>query len=303
MKTNSDELKTFIVVVEQNSFSKAAIILNQDTSAVSRTIKKLEMKLETTLLTRTTRRINLTQEGTWLYEKASAIINDIKSIESYLLKDKENPRGTLHINAATPFIFHVLAPLVSDFNKTYPNIVLTLQSSETFVNLLESRVDVAIRIGELVDSTLRCRSIGVTYRHIVASPKYLKKYGQPSATAELEQHRCLGFTSPSHLNQWPVRNHIDELLTITPNMVSNSGELLRKLCLEGNGIACLSDFMIQADLESGALVSILDKQRLNISMPIHAVYYSDRGADNRIRCFLDFICEKMVTSNIIHPVL
>ncbi|WP_256742056.1 LysR substrate-binding domain-containing protein, partial [Cronobacter sakazakii] len=119
----------------------------------------------------------------------------------------------------------------------------------------------------------------------------LERYGVPKNICELNDHVCLGFTEPVSLNTWPVACEDGQLLEITPGMTSNSGETLKQLCLTGNGIACLSDFMIDKEIEQGELVELLAEYRLPVEMPFSAVYYSDRAVSTRIRTFIDFLSE------------
>ncbi|ANI29539.1 LysR family transcriptional regulator [Yersinia entomophaga] len=297
MKANSDELITFVTVVECGSFSRAAEQLEQANSVVSRTVKKLETKLGVTLLNRTTRQISLTQEGEHYFRRTQAILREMALAENELLDNPLNPRGLLRIDASTPVILHMLAPLVASFRVRYPLMALSLVSSETFINLIERKVDIAIRVGTLQDSTLRARKLMNSYRHIVASPAYLQRYGTPRTAAELQQHVCLGFNDLPALNRWPLLAHDGQLLEINSDVSSNNGETQRRLCLEGNGVACLSDFMIQKDIDRGDLVPILKDLTIPVVMPINAVYYSDQAVSSRLRCFIDFVTERLAENS------
>ncbi|HDZ9833261.1 TPA: DNA-binding transcriptional regulator YafC [Yersinia enterocolitica] len=297
MKANSDELITFVTVVECGSFSRAAEQLEQANSVVSRTVKKLENKLGVTLLNRTTRQISLTQEGEHYFRRVQNILREMATAENEILDNHLNPKGLLRIDAATPVVLHIIAPLMAEFRQRYPLVTLSLVSSETFINLIERKVDIAIRVGTLQDSTLRARKLMTSYRHILASPAYLKQYGTPQTAADLENHLCLGFNDLPTLNRWPLAGADGQLYEIKSDLASNNGETQRRLCLEGNGIACLSDFMVQQDLQRGDLVPILQEHTLPVAMPINAVYYSDQAVSNRLRCFIDFINERLISAN------
>jgi DNA-binding transcriptional LysR family regulator len=170
-------------------------------------------------------------------------------------------------------------------------MTLSLVSSETFINLIERKVDVAIRAGTLTDSSLRARPLFNSYRKIIASPDYLEKHGTPKTVEELKQHLCLGFTEPVSLNTWPVSCNDGQLFEIQCGLSSNSGETLKHLCLSGNGIACLSDYMVDKEIAKGDFVELLADKRLPVEMPFSAVYYSDRAVSTRIRAFIDFLSE------------
>lgn len=200
MKATSEELAIFVSVVESGSFSRAAEQLGQANSAVSRAVKKLEMKLGVSLLNRTTRQLSLTEEGERYFRRVQSILQEMASAESEIMETRNTPRGLLRIDAATPVVLHFLMPLIKPFRERYPEVTLSLVSSETIINLIERKVDVAIRAGTLTDSSLRARPLFNSYRKIIASPDYISRYGKPETIDDLKQHVCLGFTEPASLN-------------------------------------------------------------------------------------------------------
>ncbi|WP_428943979.1 DNA-binding transcriptional regulator YafC [Pantoea sp. FN060301] len=291
MRANSEELRIFVAVVESGSFSRAAGQLAMANSAVSRAVKKLETKLGVELLTRTTRHVKLTQEGEAYFRRVQLILREMAAAENELIESRQTPQGLLRIDAATPVVLHLLMPMVNAFRERYPDVRLSLVSSETFINLIERKVDIAIRVGNLTDSSLRARPLFTSYRKIVASPSYLEQYGKPQRVDDLADRHCLGFVEPQSLNRWPVAQEDGQLYEINPTITSNSGETLRQLCLTGNGIACLSGFMIDQDIQAGRVVELLADKVLPVGMPFNAVYYSDRAVSTRIRAFIDFMSE------------
>ncbi|ATM75234.1 LysR family transcriptional regulator [Serratia fonticola] len=293
MKANSDELITFVTVVECGSFSRAAEHLERANSVVSRTVKKLESKLGVTLLNRTTRQISLTQEGENYFRQVQKVLSDMAAAENALMESRQRPQGLLRVDAATPVVLHVLTPLVGEFRARYPEMSLSLVSSETFINLIERKVDIAIRVGELTDSSLKARKLMTSYRKIVTSPAYLKQFGTPQSVEDLAQHCCIGFNELPNLNRWPLACADGRQLEIVPGLTTNSGETQRHLCLHGNGIACLSNFMIDEDIQRGDLVQLLIKETLPVAIPVNAVYYSDSAVSNRLRSFIDFLSESL----------
>lgn len=260
---------------------------------MSRTVKKLESKLGVTLLNRTTRQISLTHEGEHYFRRVQSILREMATAENEILDNQLNPKGLLRIDASTPVVLHILAPLIAEFRQRYPLVTLSLVSSETFINLIERKVDIAIRVGTLQDSTLRARKLMTSYRHILASPAYLQQHETPRTVVDLQHHVCLGFNDLPTFNRWPLTDSDGQLYEIKSDITSNNGETQRRLCLEGNGIACLSDFMVQQDLQRGDLIPVLAEHTLRVAMPINAVYYSDQAVSNRLRCFIDFINERL----------
>ncbi|MDX6019100.1 DNA-binding transcriptional regulator YafC [Scandinavium sp. V105_16] len=291
MRATSEEIAIFIAVVESGSFSRAAELLGQANSAVSRAVKKLESKLGVSLLNRTTRQLSLTEEGERYFRRMQGVLQEMAAAENELMETRHTPRGLLRIDAATPVILHYLLPLIKPFRERYPEITLSLVSSETFINLIERKVDVAIRVGTLTDSSLRARPLFASYRKIIASPEYVERFGMPETVDDLKQHLCLGFTEPASLNTWPLACCDGQLHEVTSGISSNSGETLKQLCLSGNGIACLSDYMVDKEIARGEFVELLADKRLPVEMPFSAVYYSDRAVSTRIRAFIDFLSD------------
>jgi DNA-binding transcriptional LysR family regulator len=195
----------------------------------------------------------------------------------------------LRINAAAPFMLHVVVPLVTGFRQRYPDIQLQLHSSDRIIDLLEQRTDIAIRIGPLRDSTLHARALGSNRLRILASPAYLERHGAPGTVSDLAGHSLLGFTQPDSLNQWPLRHPLGDSLAISPSLCASSGETLRQLALAGAGIVCLADFMTRADRARGDLQELLIRDTVEVRQPIHAVYYRNTALASRIACFLDYL--------------
>lgn len=291
MKIHSDELAVFVQVVESGSFSRAAEHLAMANSVVSRTVKKLEDKLAVNLLNRTTRQLSLTEEGHRFFVRAQKILQEMAAAEMEMLSTNAEPQGVLRIDSASPMLLHLIAPHAAEFRQRYPKIDLSLVSSEGYINLIERKVDLAIRAGKLDDSGLRVRHLFNSYHKLVASPDYLARYGSPPTIAELDRHTTIGYSDLKSLNEWPFSDSNIPYIA-TPQLTANNGEVIRRLCLESTGIACLSDFMVNSDIATGRLVELLPEKRLDMPLSFHAVYYSDRAVSLKIRVFIDFLREK-----------
>ncbi|BBT18956.1 LysR substrate-binding domain-containing protein [Metapseudomonas otitidis] len=289
MKATSDELLHFVAVVDCGSISAAAEQLHLTPSAISRSLARLEGKLATTLLNRTTRRMELTEEGRFFLDQARDILQRMDSLEERLALRRQRPAGRLRVNAASPFMLHAVVPHVGAFRALYPDIQLELNTNDQIIDLLEQRTDVAIRIGPLGDSSLHARPLGASRLHLLASPDYLARQGRPERVEDLAGHSLLGFTQPESLNLWPLRHAGGEQWRITPSLSASSGETLRQLALAGEGIACLASFMSDRDLAEGRLVKLLGEAMSDYRQPIHAVYYRNTQLALRIQCFLDFL--------------
>ena len=293
MKTRSEELQVFVSVIDCGSISAAAEQLGQTPSAVSRTLARLEGKLGTTLINRTTRRMDLTEEGRFFVLHARSILEQMSELEERLSLHRQTPSGRLRINAAAPFMLHAIVPWIAEFRALYPAIELELNTDDLIIDLLQQSTDVAIRIGELADSSLHARSLGCSPIQILASPEYLQRHGVPRQVSDLSEHCLLGFSSLDSLNQWPLRHADGDSWRIRPQLTASSGETLRQLALAGQGIVCLSHFMTHEDIRAGRLHVLLSEANNGYRQPIHAVYYRNTQLALRIQCFLDFIQAKL----------
>lgn len=287
MLTRSDDLEMVLTVVDAGGFSAAAETLDVQVAKVSRSVSKVESQLGVSIFNRTTRRVELTEEGRQFVDSVRVGLQMIQSAEEEIVSRGELPKGRLRVDAASPFVFHQLVPLVQSFKEAYPDIELELTSNEGFVDLLEKRTDVAIRIGKLSDSTLHARPLGKSLLHIVASPDYLAKRGLPTKPEDLSSHQIVGFAGNKVLNHWPLPNQSD----VAPTVTASNGETVRQLALAGNGIACLSGFMVQEDMAAGRLIPILEQDKLaNTDRErVNAVYYKSSSVSKRISAFIDFI--------------
>lgn len=293
MKITLDEMQALLAVIDSGTISAAAEQLGQTPSGVSRALGRLEEKLGTTLLTRTTRRLHLTAEGEAFVRQARQIVEAVETAEEQMALRRQRPAGRLRVDAAMPFVLHVIAPLVARYRQQFPEVALEVNSSERYIDLLERRTDLAIRIGPLADSTLHARLLGRCRLQLVASPAYLRQHGTPDSVTALSAHTLLGFNEPESLNRWPLPGDDEGQLRVRPDIAASSGETLRRLAVEGAGITCLSDFLTHADRASGALVPLLAAQTLDVYQPIHAVYYRNTAVSARVRSFVDVLAEGM----------
>lgn len=200
MKSTIEELIAFISIVDTGSIVAAAEQLQQTPSGLSRALNRLEKKLQVTLLERTTRKLKLTQEGRLFLDKARSILAELVEAEDALLKSDSDTSGLIRIDSATPFVLHVLAPLMQKFMQRYPKIEIELNSNEQVIDLLQHKTDVAIRFGVLHDSSLHAKLVCKSRLYIVASPDYLEQAGIPQTPQSLLQHQLVGFSKPVYLN-------------------------------------------------------------------------------------------------------
>lgn len=287
VSAKTEDLEAFLTVVDTGSFSHAASLLNQQVAKISRAVSRLETSLEVTLLNRTTRRLELTEEGELFLRYAREGLNTLERGEEAIRLLKRAPSGKLRVDAASPFVLHQLTPLVGAFSSAYPDIELDITSHDSIIDLLEHKTDIAIRIGDLNDSNLHARRLGTSKLHLVASPEYLKANPAIGNSSTLNQHKLIGFSDAPALNKWPLNQEMALKFTLR----ASSGETIRHLCLAGQGIALLSNFMVQRDIKNDALVSIFQQDIVspNRRESVQAVYYRNSAVSSRISAFLDFI--------------
>ena len=293
MKSTLEEQQAFVTVVDSGSITNAAERLGITVSGVSRALNRLERKLGTTLLRRTTRRLELTEEGETFLGHCRHILAAVDEAEEAMLDRHSQPQGRLRINAAPSFMQFVIVPVIGEFRARYPGITLALDTHDRFVDLLEQRVDLAIRIGELEDSSLHARLLGYSPLRILASPAYLERHGAPKSIDDLKQHSLLGFNQLDHLNRWPLRHADGSLLAIIPTLAASSGSTLVELAVAGEGIVCLADFMTITPRQKGTLVEVLPNHIELQTQTVNAVYYRQATLSQRTRLFMDFLAEQL----------
>ncbi len=292
MKSTLEELQAFISIVDSGSIVEASKHLQQTTSGLSRALQRLETKLNVTLLERTTRKLKLTQEGQLFLEKARKILHDLNEAEDALLKSDSDTSGLIRVDSATPFVLHVIVPVLQEFSALYPNIEIELNSNDQIIDLLEHKTDVAIRFGQLNDSSLHAKLLCKSRLYIVASPEYLEKNGYPKTPKDLLNHTQIGFSKVNHLNTWPIK--VDDLnFTCKPRIKASNGETVRHLALQGLGITCLSAFLIHRDLQQKHLIALFEDHIELHEQSIHAVYYQQEHLPKRVRLFIEFLAQRL----------
>jgi DNA-binding transcriptional LysR family regulator len=288
----SGEMEVFVRVVQEAGFSAAARSLDLTPSAVSKLIGRLEGRLGARLLNRTTRALTLTAEGEAYYRAASRILQDINEADQAAAGG--TLRGRLHVNTTIPFGTMYVAPAVPLFVKRNPELVVDLSFTDAVVDLVAERADVAIRIGNLPDSSLIARKLGQSRRVICAAPAYLAKHGRPTAPGDLAQHECLTFNFRRGVQSWPFRI-AGEMVEqpVSGRYVVNNGETMKHLTLAGAGIARLGLFHVCDDIKAGRLVPLLEKFNPEDLELIHAVHVGGGPVPHRVRAFIDFMAERL----------
>lgn len=290
----SGELEVFVRVIELGGFSAAARACGMTPSAVSKLIARLEQRLGTRLLNRSTRQLQLTAEGCAFYERGIRILADLEEAER-CASEHSAPRGRLRVNANVPFGHHFLLPLVPEFLQRYPDVTLDIVLTDEVIDILQQRTDVAVRAGPLKDSNLVARKLGTTRMIIAGAPDYLHRHGTPVTPAELLTHNRLSANYVRAQNGWPLRyDGNDIVLPVTGNAQASDGEALRRLALAGLGLARLAAFQVRDDLAAGRLLPVLENCNPGDSEDVHAVYVGQGGyLPLHMQAFLDFLAERV----------
>ncbi|WP_424135913.1 LysR family transcriptional regulator [Roseomonas chloroacetimidivorans] len=288
----SGEMEVFVRVVERGGFSAAAKALGLTPSGVSKLMTRLEARLGTRLLLRSTRQLKLTSEGQAFYSRSVRVLADIAEAEQEAAAGA-TPRGRVRINTNLPFGLHKLLPLVPGLRARYPEVELDLVMTDQVVDLTREGADLAIRSGMLRPSRLRARKLGESGYAIVASPAYLAEHGRPESFADLEGHVRLAFNFARSVPDWLVL-HEGEAVALPPRggVLASDGEALRQLALAGVGLARLNLFHVGPDIRAGTLVPVLEHLNPGDVETVHAVYLGQASPlPARVRAVIDYLSE------------
>ncbi|WP_447766029.1 LysR family transcriptional regulator [Sphingopyxis panaciterrae] len=291
-------MEVFAAVAVEGSFSAAGRLLDLTPSAVSRTIDRIEARFGVRLLLRSTRALTLTAEGEAYLRAARRILADIEDSEQ-AIADQGAPRGRLRVSAAQAHGRLCIVPLLGEFVRRYPNILVDMNLSDRLVDVAAGQADIAIRFGPLADSLLTARRLGENRRVVIASPAYLERHGTPRVPEDLHDHNCLNFNFRRAEPVWPFRRDgRDFALSVKGNIEANNGETLGQLAAAGVGIARVGAFSVVEELADGRLIPILEDYNPGDVETIHAVFAGGANTPARVRVFVDFLVERLATG---HP--
>lgn len=291
LETNrAAEMEVFTRVVDLGGFTAAAREFRLTPSGVSKLVSRLEGRLGSRLVNRSTRKLQLTAEGQVFYQRATRILADLDEAEREAATGA-SPRGHLRVNTNIPVGMRLIVPLVPRFLEENPQVTLDMVLTDTVVDLMQERADVAIRFGPLRDSRLVARKLGTTRNAVVAAPSYLAEHGTPSTPTDLARHRGIGWTFSRSLAGWPFRSDNGvESYSPPPIVRASDGEVARQFVLDGVGLARLSRFHVGPDIEAGRLVEVLAEFNPGEREDVHMVFLGRGGPlPARVRAFVDFL--------------
>ncbi|MGB9174766.1 MAG: LysR substrate-binding domain-containing protein [Bradyrhizobium sp.] len=286
-------LATFVRVVETGSLSKAARSLPSSLTSVSRQLSALEQHFGTQFVRRTTRRLTLTDEGRMLYERAKAVLAELKQVEAALSANRQEPTGRLRISAPTLIGRALIAPLLAEFLRLYPSVSIDLQLVDRAVDMLEEDIHVALRIGHLPDSQHIVRRLTDIQMIVCAAPLYLKQRGIPVTPAELSGHDCLAFSEAPGVGEWRFGSEArsQSNTAISARLWVNSLDALVLAAEQGAGVVRVPSWLVKRELSAGRLVRIL-KDFEPPAAPLNVLFQSARLASPKTRVFADYLVER-----------
>ena len=287
-------MQIFVGVVEAGSISGAAERLGLAKSAVSRRLAELEARLGASLIQRTTRRLNLTDNGRAFYERCVAILADLDEAEAAVSQAQGALKGGLKVALPLSFGMLHLAPLIQEFMTRHPEVRFELDFNDRQIDLMQEGFDLAIRIATLEDSSLIARRLAPILHVVCASPGYLAKHSPPKIAADLAQHMCLAYSNVRDPGLWTYRGPDGSAGTVRVpiRLAASSGEFLIRAAIAGEGLILIPTFYCHEALRTGQLVAVLTDHTWP-ELSAYAVYPPTRHLSSRVRVFIDFLAERL----------
>ena len=286
-------MSIFRRVVERGSFAGAAEDMGLSPSAVSKFITRLELRLGVRLINRTTRRLALTHEGEIYLERSRDILGAIESVEAEIASARVSPRGHLRVHVFPTFAVDHLSATLPNFLARYPRVTLEFLVTNQLVNLIGDNVDIALRVGQLIDSTLVARKIVDLTQVVCASPKYLADRGRPMKPSDLARHDCLNLSHIPDSTTWSFRMKGARVrVDVKGPIIADSAHMLLKLAIEGAGIIRFGDIIVARAIQEGLLVPLLQDFQEPEKYPLWAILPPGRQRTPKVKVFLDFVMER-----------
>ncbi|MBF7141066.1 MULTISPECIES: LysR family transcriptional regulator [Pseudomonas] len=283
-----EDMRLFAQVLESGSFTAAADQLGVSKQLVSRRLMQLEARLGVRLLNRSTRRLDVTPLGQAYHEAALRLLNEVEQVEQSIASAQGQPRGTVRLSAPLSFAVEHLAGLLPLFMQRYPQVTVEVDLSDRSVDLIAEGFDLALRIGELEDSSLIARRIGQVERVWVASPDYLAAHGTPGTPGDLARHACLPY-GHGRVCQWRFEHEgQSQVIHVTGRLRANNGEVLREAAISGLGVTYLPLFIVRDALQAGHLVRVLDTYR-PAALALSALYPQHRQGARAVQALVEFL--------------
>jgi len=287
---NWEGVTEFVAVAEVNSFTGAARKLSTSVAQISRRVSALEARLAVKLLNRTTRKVTLTEAGQLYFQQCKHLVDGLTQAELAVTQMQSSPKGLVKITAPVTYGEQILAPLLHQFLTLYPDVELELVLTNQKLDLIESGMDMAVRLGRLEDSTMIAMRLASRQLYVCASVEYIKRFGEPHTLSELHTHQCL----VGSIDLWRFKQlGKEKSVRIFGRIKCNSGFALHDAAIRGLGLVQLPDYYVKQDLESGRLIEVLSQYR-DEKEGIWALYPQNRNLLPKVRLLIDFLAEHLV---------
>jgi LysR family transcriptional regulator for bpeEF and oprC len=296
-------MEVFVQVVDAGGFTRAADNMQLPKATVSTLVQALETTLAVKLLHRTTRQVSVTSDGAAYYERCLRILSDVRDAEESLSTNRASPSGRLRVDVATAMANDLLLPALPDFFKRYPDIRLDLGCSDRAVDLIEEGVDCAIRGGNLPDSNLIARRVGIMHFAVAGTPEYLARHGRPTHPNQLADHRCINYFSSKtgKTMDWDfVRDGETIFVPIPSCLAVNDSTVYTTAGLQGLGLVQLASYKLDALVASGQMELVLTDWT-SAPMPINVVYPENRHLSAKVRVFVEWVADLMMAHPGLQP--
>lgn len=287
-----DGVAVFVAVINMGSFTAAARALGHSTSYVSKEVSRLEKRLGSRLLNRTTRTISLTDAGRAYYERCSQIVIDAENAERSISQLQDRPRGLLRVNAPLSFGSLYLLDYLPEFMERFPEINLEIEFNDRLIDVVAEGYDVVVRVGSNKDSNLVARQFTSSKSVMAASPAYLTKKGRPVKASDLERHDCLAYSLLPNPKVWElIKDGKRTTVSFEPRLMGNNAQIQVTMMVGGIGIGRVPLFCCEKEIESGELEIIMDDYE-QPELGVYAVYPHRQYLTAKVRAFVDFLVEK-----------
>lgn len=294
-------LRLFVEVMHHRNFTDVAMQLGIAPSSVSRTIAGLEKELGIRLFQRSTRRLESTEAGLIYFERILPIINELEAAKQVAIDVNDEPRGILRITASTVYGQTNITPLLPEFSDKYPSLTIELLLTDSYLDLIEERIDIAIRLGSLQDSSYIARQINSIEFIICASPDYIEKQGKPTAPDEVAGHNCLIFPRSGYSHNWLFKDKNEKIKDVNIQgkcIITNSGAI-KQCAVLGMGLALLPDWLVCDEIKSGTLIRLFSDYSVSATdfeSGIYLLYPSREYTPLKTQMFIEYFLAK--TNNI-----
>ena len=286
-----DGVAVFVAVINAGSFTAAARGLGHSTSYVSKTITRLEKRLGSRLLNRTTRTISLTDTGRAYFERCSQIVIDAENAERSINQLQERPSGLLRINAPTSFSYKYLLSVLPQFMHQYPEVKLEVEFNDRLIDVIAEGYDVVIRISKIKDSNLVARKFTSSRAVVVAAPAYLERRGYPKQAEDLADHDCIAYSLLPSPTQWTFyKEGKRSIVTVEPRVMCNAAQIEVAMAVQGIGITRLPLFACEQEVARGELQIIMQEYD-QLKLDVYAVYPHRQYLTTKVRVFVDFLVD------------